>query len=344
MRIAQIMLGKGFGGAERSFVDTALSLAERGHEVMAICHERFSEIERLRGVENLDLETVNAHGEWDFWTPRRIARLLKGFRADVVHTQLKRAAWHGGRAAKLAGVPIVSKLHNYVNLKRYRNVDKLLCTTEDQRRHVLEQGWPETGVTVIPNFSCLLPVDRVAERCNGPVTFLSYGRYVKKKGFDLLIRAFKQVLDTGIDARLRIGGRGPELESLRALADELGITKQVQLGEWLSDVSEALDAADCFVLSSLDEPFGIVMLEAMARGVPIVSSRTKGPMEVLNDDSASLCAVGSADGLAAQMKTIVDDSPSAQARAEAALEIYRKLYFVDSVIPRIETVYSELSS
>ena len=126
------MLGKGFGGAERSFVDTALSLAERGHEVMAICHERFSEIERLSGVENLDLETVNAHGEWDFWTPRRIAGLLKDFRADVVHTQLKRAAWHGGRAAKLAGVPIVSKLHNYVDLKRYRNVDKLLCTTEDQ--------------------------------------------------------------------------------------------------------------------------------------------------------------------------------------------------------------------
>lgn len=336
------MLGKGFGGAERSFVDTALSLAERGHEVMAVCHRQFSEIERFQGIENLDVKTVNALGEWDFWTPRRIARLVLGFRADVVHTQLKRAAWHGGRAAKLAGVPVISKLHNYVDLNRYRNVNRLLCTTQDQRRHVLEQGWPETGVSVIPNFSRILPLASVPERGDGPITFLSYGRYVKKKGFDVLIRAFKQLVDAGVDARLRIGGRGPELEVLQALVDELGMTKQVRLGEWISDVAEALDAADCFVLPSLDEPFGIVMLEAMARGVPIVSTRTRGPMEVLDDATALLCDIGSADGLAEQMLDLAGDRVSARSRANAALEQYKKLYFVDSVVPKIEDVYREV--
>ena len=76
------------------------------------------------------------------------------------HTQLKRAAWHGGRAGKLAGVPVVAKLHNYVELKRYKHVHTLLCTTQDQRAHVLEQGWPEGRVEVVPNFSRVQPVEK----------------------------------------------------------------------------------------------------------------------------------------------------------------------------------------
>ena len=55
MRITQIMLAKGFGGAERSFVDTALALAERGHQVQAICHKQFSKIELLQGFEGIQI-------------------------------------------------------------------------------------------------------------------------------------------------------------------------------------------------------------------------------------------------------------------------------------------------
>ena len=60
MRISQIMLAKGFGGAERSFVDTALALAERGHQVQAICHKEFSKIGLLQNIDNIQVETVNA--------------------------------------------------------------------------------------------------------------------------------------------------------------------------------------------------------------------------------------------------------------------------------------------
>ena len=63
MRISQIMLAKGFGGAERSFVDTALALAGRGHAVQAICHSKFSKIALLEEVEGIQLEVVNAQGK-----------------------------------------------------------------------------------------------------------------------------------------------------------------------------------------------------------------------------------------------------------------------------------------
>jgi glycosyltransferase involved in cell wall biosynthesis len=266
MKISQIMLARGFGGAERSFVDTALGLAARGHHVQAICHRDFVKKNLLENVSNLHLETVKAGGELDFMTPRRIARLMQAFGPEIVHTQLKRAAWHGGRAAHRIGVPVVSKLHNYVKLERYRYVHTLhtlIGTTEDQRQHALNHNWPSDRVTVIPNFSRVKPVDQARVPAGKPLRLLSYGRYVHKKGFDVLLRAVEKLVREGIGVQLVIGGKGDELGPLTELSAELGIQDQVELGVWIDDVSAALDAADVFVLPSRDEPFGIVMLEAM---------------------------------------------------------------------------------
>ena len=340
MRISQIMLAKGFGGAERSFVDTALALVDRGHTVQAICHSRFSKIALLEGVEGIQLDVVNAGAELDFITPRRIAKQLRSFRSEIVHTQLKRAAWHGGRGASLAGVPVVAKLHNYVDLRRYKYVHTLFCTTQDQRRHVLESEWPESRVKVVPNFSRLSPVDYPSTRgAVGPLRFLSYGRYVKKKGFDLLLRGFRQLLDAGVDATLTIGGQGDGLPALHQLVEELNLESSVELGVWIEDVSAALDAADVFVLPSLDEPFGIVMLEAMARGVSIVSTRTKGPVEVLDKGTAILVDVGSVDALFHGMHAAALDPVAAFKRSAAALELYRRDYYASAILPQIEAHY-----
>ena len=343
MRISQIMLAKGFGGAERSFVDTALALAERGHQVQAICHRQFSKISLLQDIDGIQLETVNAGSEWDFITPRKIAAKLRAFRSEVVHTQLKRAAWHGGRAGKISGVLVVAKLHNYVDLKRYKHVHTLLCTTQDQRRHVLEQGWPEDRVEVIPNFSRVPPIEKPETTFNAPIRILSYGRYVKKKGFDLLLRAFKELLDSGVDAQLTIGGQGEELAALELLAKELKIQDHVQLGVWIDDVTAALDAADLFLLPSLDEPFGIVMLEAMARGVPIISTLTQGSSEVLDETTANLVEIGSTEALAEAMKNCIQHPDQAFKRASKALECYRRDYYSDAVLPKIESVYHRLA-
>ena len=342
MRVSQIMLAKGFGGAERSFVDTALALAERGHTVQAICHKQFSKIGFLQNVSGLQLETVNAGAEWDFITPYRIAAKLRAFKSEVVHTQLKRAAWHGGRAGKIAGVAVVSKLHNYVNLKRYKYIHTLFCTTKDQQKYASGNGWPADRIEVIPNFSRMPPAETVRDAWESPVRILSYGRYVKKKGFDLLLYAFRSLLDAGVKAQLIIGGQGEELAVLKSLASKLKIQDAVQLGVWIDDVTAALDAADIFVLPSLDEPFGIVMLAAMARGIPIISTRTRGPSEVLSEDTAHLVKIGSSDALAKAMVDCIQHSGQASERAKRALECYRQNYYQDAVLPKIESVYERV--
>ncbi len=344
MKMTHIMLAKGFGGAERSFVDSALAMAARGHAVQAICHRDFVEKGRLEGVENLTLETIRDFGEWDFLAPRRIKKLLEKFGSEIVHTQLKRAAWHGSRGAVLAVIPCVSKLHNYVKLDRYQKVHTLICTTEDQRRHVLESAWPAERVVVIPNFSRLEAVAQVREKWPAePLRLLSYGRCVPKKGFSHLLEAFRQVLDAGHDARLKIGGTGEELENLQKLARYLDLGERIELGVWIDEVADALAEADIFVIPSLDEPFGIVMLEAMARGVPIVSTKTKGPLEVLSEDSAALVKIGSADAIFEGVESLLNDPESTLEKAGRSLQLYREKYHETAVISRIEALYAELT-
>ena len=113
----------------------------------------------------------------------------------------------------------------------------------------------------------------------------------------------------------------------------------MQLGVWVDDVAEALDAADIFVLPSFDDPFGIVMLEAMARGVPIVSTLTKGPREVLDADSAELVEIGDSDALCKGLLRFSEDAVSASSCAAKALRLYESTYCESAVVSEIERVY-----
>ncbi len=342
MRITQIMLSRGFGGAERSFVDMALALAARGHEVQAICRAGFSKKHLLENIPHLHLETIRVGGEQDFLMPGRIASLIEKFGSEVLHTQLKRAAWHGGRAAHREGIPVVSKLHNYVTLHRYKYVHTLVATTEDQHQYALNKGWPVDRVRVIPNFSRVSPVEQVRARTDAPIRIISYGRLVHKKGFDLLLKAFRAVLDSGVQAELILGGDGLDRAKLRGLCEKLALDESVRFVGWIDDVQKALDRADLFVLPSRDEPFGIVMLEAMARGVPIVSTRSQGPSQVLSEKTAFFADIDSAEALTAALLAALENPERADRKAAAALELYRSTYHENAVLPQMEELYRTL--
>jgi glycosyltransferase involved in cell wall biosynthesis len=179
---------------------------------------------------------------------------------------------------------------------------------------------------------------------SSPLRLLSYGRYVHKKGFDVLLRALKELVESGVDARLVIGGSGPEQESLSLLAKELGLADRVSLGVWIDDVTVALDQSDLFVLPSRDEPFGIVMLEAMARGLPIVTTRTQGPTQVLGDDSAYFAEIDSVKDLTSALRKVVESPERAREKAAVALELYQTTYHEDAVLPRLEKLYDRVGS
>jgi len=238
-------------------------------------------------------------------------------------------------------VPSVVTTHNNIKLKYCRNINNFLVLTESQRAYLLDNG--ENGVLInkIPNFSNFEPVVEVVKR-QVPM-FVAYGRMVLKKGFEDLIRAFQLVEQDQADAKLVIGGDGPEKEKLVALVDELGLNQQVEFSSWVEDVKEFLAQGSVFVLPSRDEPFGIVLLEVMASGVPIVTTKTSGACEILTDETAYFAELADSLSLSQAMLPGLTDT-KAWDKAIAALALFNDRYRKDSVIPKTIEYYHNISS
>jgi len=100
MKITQLMIAKGFGGAERYFVDLTLTLAEQGHEIQAICHEQFTGRNKLKDKPNVHLRAFRIAGWWDTVACNRIEKSIVAFAPDVIHAHLARGAYIAGKTRK----------------------------------------------------------------------------------------------------------------------------------------------------------------------------------------------------------------------------------------------------
>jgi len=135
---------------------------------------------------------------------------------------------------------------------------------------------------VIPN-ACLDPGHRAAKKISSePNTIVACGRLVPQKGFDVLLDAFARVFRSVPDARLRILGTGPDESSLRAQIGRLGLGHAIDLPGFVDDPRAHFAKASVFCLSSRFEGLGMVVVEAMSVGTPVVSTDCPhGPREIL---------------------------------------------------------------
>lgn len=336
------MLSSGFGGGERLFVDLCLALANAGHMVQAVCHPEFEALSQLchKGVE---VSHLKVHWDWSPLAFNRLARLLREFRPAVIHSHLARGATVAGHGGSIAGIPVVANLHNYVKLKYYRKISHFLPGTQDQRKYLMAQGVRSDVITVVPHFS-LIPIVSQTESSTveGPV-FVTYGRFVRKKGFHVLVDSLRLLHDRGLPARLVLGGDGPEKASLQKQIYDSGLNEAVNLSGWVKDVPRFLSQSPFFILPSLDEPFGIVILEAMARKKVIISTTTQGPREILDDTTAYLQPPDDPAALADSMYRAYTDKEGSCQRAKSAWDRYKDQYSPEKVIPQFEVVYRDLA-
>ncbi|MGH3614023.1 MAG: glycosyltransferase [Pseudonocardia sp.] len=167
----------------------------------------------------------------------------------------------------------------------------------------------------------------------GPVV-TTLGRLVKRKNHPLLLHAIADIRRTGVDARLVIFGQGPELKACKAEAARLGLSEVVAFAGFVPNPFADIARSDLFVMSSVDEAFCLALVEAMACGVPVVSTDSVGggPRFVLTGDGGPASPVGSDaevlgaalvpldDGtaLAATMRRVLTDPAFQAALAGAA--------------------------
>jgi glycosyltransferase involved in cell wall biosynthesis len=247
------------------------------------------------------------------WARRRTARFvvaLKGVIADELRHE------RGMTRALLA----VQARWERANVRR---ADRVVVPSAYSAR-VAAQVYGIEGAAVVPE-----PIDLVGWRARlaaapppsaHPPTVLTVARMYPRKRLGDLLEAAARLREQVRDVRVRIVGDGPERARLRALHARLGLEATVT---FLGDVSAAALAveyvgADCFCLPSIQEGFGIVFLEAMTAGLPIVACRAAAVPEVVgNGETGVLVPPRDPDALAAALQTLLDD-PARRAALGAA--------------------------
>lgn len=174
------------------------------------------------------------------------------------------------------------------------------------------------------------------------VTYI--GRVAHEKNIAFLVQMFREVLRSVPEAMLVIAGEGPARESLRSQVAALGLERQVHFAGYLARDSALLDcyaAADVFVFASRTETQGLVLLEAMAQGAPVVSTAELGTRSILVPGSGALVVPEERDAFAAAVVRVLQDAGLREGMA-ARGRVYARSWSSAAMARRLADIYREL--
>ncbi len=179
----------------------------------------------------------------------------------------------------------------------------------------------------------------------GDPLVLAAGRMTEQKNHALLLEAILRLRRTGVRCRAMIVGDGPLRAFLERRIDELGLADQVVLPGNVRDLTELMQGADLFVLPSLWEGLPLVLLEAMACGLPVVGTRIRGHCRGVEDGvSGLLVEPGDAGALAQAIATLLREPARRSAFGAAGLEIVRREYDFARVAEALGRLYGEIAA
>ncbi len=296
-------------------------------------------------------------------------RLVKQFREIdpcIVHTHMFHADLYGILAARWAHVPIViSSRHNddrfrtflpvrLVNAWLWRRVDVGIAISEAIRRFSIDvEHAPADRVTTVhyglDPASIHAPTNaRAALRQSmglPPETLLigSICRLTEQKGLLYGLRGFAQIAQAAPEAHYVIAGDGPLGAALAAEADALKLADRVHFLGWRDDAHAIFAALDVFLAPSLWEGFGLVFLEAMALGIPIISTRVSAIPEVIVDGRTGwLVPPSDAEAIASALREALTKPDERIARGTAGRHRLEAEFTVDAMVTRTLAIYHDL--
>ncbi len=345
MRLLQTIAGGDVGGAEEFFVRLAVAFGRAGVEQLVAMRPNDGRGGRLRqaGVATVELPFG---GLLDRRTVPGISAAIDDFGPDIVLSWMSRGASMSARAvSRSARKPVhVARLGGYYDLKYYRGCDALVGNTPDIVRYLVGNGWPEARARYVPNFVSADPAPEVPRADLGvpddATLVLAAGRLHPNKAFDVLVRAMASLPG----AHVALAGDGVEEGALRDLAARLGVTDRLHLLGWRSDVAALMETADILACPSRIEPLGNVVIEAWARGLPVVASRAAGPAWLIRDGADGLLVpLEDADALAAAIRRVADDPALGNRLAEAGRGRFQAEFTEVAVVARYLSLFAELA-
>lgn len=367
LRIALCITELDVGGAERCLVELATRVDRRRFEPIVYClgtrpaNEQASCVPPLEdaGVPVRFLNASSArHAPRTLW---RLRRMFKRDQPDLVQSFLFHGNILGRLAARLAGIKhVVSGIrvaeHSarwHLQLDRWtaRFVERHVCVSESVARFTEDRvGIPVDRLVVIPNgvdpsaFGDLASADLtslgVPEHANA-MAFI--GRLTHQKGVDWLLDMMPAFLEEHPDWHLLLVGEGPDRAALEEQTRRLELADRVTLAGWRADVNELLAASNMLVLPSRWEGMPNVVLQAMAAGLPVLSTQAEGVAELLGPLKDQQTAhFGNSNDWLAKMAALCQ-SEQLREQLGAANRLHVERYFtIDRAVKMYEDLWAEL--
>ena len=177
--------------------------------------------------------------------------------------------------------PIILFFHTDKNkqIKMLKNITRVFAVN-NQTKELINNFFKNKKAFLLPNCIKIDNKKYLQKTKSKDIVIGAMGRFVTKKGFDLLIQVI-QMYQENQKVKLLIAGDGPLMHSYKRLIKN---NKNIQLLGWVKDKERFFSKIDIFCIPSKIEPFGIVILEAMARGIPVISTRCHGPLDIIKNN------------------------------------------------------------
>lgn len=304
-----------FAGTERHILDLAHGLRESGVCVRIACPDSSPLANRARNAD-LTVFPVPKCGKIDYHAARKIAALFQSGEIDLVHAHNGRTAIAAVLGVWLAGIGCTVFTQHFVQPGRLRagpiqraakavvhrfvnkRIDHFIAISSAVRDAMLSRAdAPSDRISTIlngismPNIQQLQSPESLRSSFgidSGNSLVVCVARLEVEKDIESLVEAMKVLIKETPELRCIIVGEGSQRINLECQIRDAKLEKQVLMTGFREDSIACINAGDIFVLPSPAEPFGLVLLEAMAMGKPVVAIRKGGPTEIVVDGATGL--------------------------------------------------------
>jgi len=308
IKIIEIIGESTLSGGSTSFLTLVRGLNKKRFDVSCIAPPG-PLVGRLKEIKDVEVFTIPMRSKWDFAAIRKIRKTIIPYFQFSAPVIIHCHGTRGGLLGRLASIgsfqnppKVVYTEHLWTREYRLANpfshfgqlfflwfldlfTDMTIAVSSAVADFLLEKRitLPQK-ITVVYNGIELKERKKAHPKPGKKEINIGFvGSLTKRKGVEYLLRAFAKLQPRS--AKLLIVGEGEEKKSLLKLAENLGIKEKIEFTGIISDISTIYPTLDVYVQPSIDEAFGIAVLEAMSFGVPVVASRVGGLCEILKDVS-----------------------------------------------------------
>lgn len=363
MRILHLHKITGISGSERHLLSLLPALRERGVDArflgLDVPGTDAPRFYRELAAAGVPYEQVRCTVDLNPRMAVEVVRAVRRVGPDLLHTHLVHADIYGSIASRATRVPLVSSRHNddrYL-LGPFRHIDrafarrarKIIAISDAVRRFLEQAGLPRSklvtvhyGLDTLPNAASEVTPPELGIRQDTPL-LLAIGRLIAQKDHKTLLKAFAAVRAAHPEAVLAILGSGPLEAETRRLVSSLGLDGAVLLPGRI-ETRDWLERADVFVHTSRWEGFGIVLLEAMLAGLPVVATHVSAVPEVVADSLTGLLVdPGDVAALSTALSQLLDDPDRARELGRRGGERARTEFSVARMVDGTIEVYDSVS-